>query len=141
MKITISCEGNPSPNDLRLLSEGICAEAHKKRGLNKGEAFCFFARDETAKLIGGITGWMFYGCLYIDELWIDEVYRSQGLGSTLMIKAEELASNKNCSFATVNTMDFEAKPFYEKLGYRVEFERKGYEKDSIFYFLRKELIS
>jgi ribosomal protein S18 acetylase RimI-like enzyme len=39
----------------------------------------------------------------------------------------------------VNTMDWEAKPFYESLGYTVEFERKGYDLNSIAYFLRKNL--
>ena len=38
-------------------------------------------------------------------------------------------------------MDFEAKPFYEKLGYKVEFERKGYDKNTSFYFLRKDFIN
>ncbi len=40
----------------------------------------------------------------------------------------------------VNTMDFEALNFYKKLGYMVEFERRGFEKDSIMYFLCKNLI-
>ncbi len=29
--------------------------------------------------------------------------------------------------------------FYKKLGYYVEFARKGFDKNSIFYFLRKDL--
>jgi len=28
--------------------------------------------------------------------------------------------------------------FYKKLGYFIEFQRKGYQKNSIFYFLRKD---
>jgi ribosomal protein S18 acetylase RimI-like enzyme len=44
----------------------------------------------------------------------------------------------NQTFSTVNTMDWEALDFYKKLGYEVEFERHGFLKDSIFYFLRKE---
>ncbi|ABV75207.1 Acetyltransferase [Rickettsia akari str. Hartford] len=28
-------------------------------------------------------------------------------------------------------MDFQSKPFYEKLGYKLEFTRYGYTKDSI----------
>ena len=36
-------------------------------------------------------------------------------------------------------MDWEALDFYKKLGYYVEFERHGYLKESVFYFLRKDL--
>jgi hypothetical protein len=36
-------------------------------------------------------------------------------------------------------MDWEALPFYQKLGYEVEFTREGFQKNSKMYFLRKEL--
>ena len=36
--------------------------------------------------------------------------------------------NRGCTFATVNTMDWEALPFYQKLGYEVECIRDGFEK-------------
>jgi hypothetical protein len=35
-------------------------------------------------------------------------------------------------------MSFEAPEFYKKLGYYVEFERHGFDKDSVFYFTREE---
>jgi len=39
-----------------------------------------------------------------------------------------------------HTFDWEALDFYKKLGFYVEFERKGFDKNSVFYFLRKDLI-
>jgi len=42
-------------------------------------------------------------------------------------------------FATVNTMDWEALSFYQKLGYNIEFTREGFEKDSKMFMLRKKL--
>jgi ribosomal protein S18 acetylase RimI-like enzyme len=42
-------------------------------------------------------------------------------------------------FVTLTTMDWEALPFYRKLGYEVEFVREGYEKNSKMYALRKNL--
>jgi ribosomal protein S18 acetylase RimI-like enzyme len=141
MSVTIVYEENPSTNDLKLLSDGICAEAYLKRGLPKGKSFCFLCKDIRGKIVGGVYGWIVYGCLHIDELWVESIYRDQNLGSKLIIKAQEYGKINNCSFSTVNTMDFEAKPFYEKLGYEVEFMRKGYDKNTSFYFLRKELTS
>lgn len=35
-------------------------------------------------------------------------------------------------------MDWEALGFYQKLGFIIEFERRGFLKDSVFYFLRKK---
>src|SRR5690348_12670369 len=44
-------------------------------------------------------------------------------------------------FIAVNTMDFEALGFYIKLGFTVEIERKGFDKNSSMFFLRKDLIT
>jgi hypothetical protein len=38
------------------------------------------------------------------------------------------------------TFEWEALDFYKKLGYYVEFARHGFDKDSVFYFLRKDLV-
>ena len=136
----ISYEDNPSSEDLKLITDGIYTDANKKRGLDKLDHFCFFLRDKISKVVGAACGTMYYGCMYIDELWVEDNYRRQGYGKDLMLQAEELARNKDCKFITLNTMDFEARPFYEKLGYEIEFERKGYFKSSICYSLRKNLF-
>jgi ribosomal protein S18 acetylase RimI-like enzyme len=57
----------------------------------------------------------------------------------LMEAAQKLAKESGCNFMAVNTMDWEALDFYKKLGFYVEFERRGFDKNSIFYFLRKDL--
>lgn len=80
-----------------------------------------------------------YGQLYVSQLWVDEKLRGQGYGTKLMQLAEAHAKENNCSFVAVNTMNFEAPEFYKKLGFYVELERHGFDKDSIFYFLRKNL--
>ena len=138
MKITV--EENPSLADLSVLSDGLCSEAYEKRGLSKFEHFCFFLRNEQLQVMGGIHGVIYYGCMYIDELWVEKNHRGQGYGVSLVKKAEELAVEKKCLMVTVNTMDFEARPFYEKLGYVVEFQRGGYLNSSTLYFLIKHLV-
>jgi hypothetical protein len=39
-----------------------------------------------------------------------------------MENSENLATDNECNFVAVNTMDFEALQFYKKLRYEVEFE-------------------
>lgn len=80
-----------------------------------------------------------YGCLYIDSLWVDEALQGKGYGTQLMQRVEALAKESHCHFMAVNTFDWEALDFYKKLGFYIEFERNGFDKDSIFYFLRKNL--
>lgn len=56
-----------------------------------------------------------------------------------MLEAEKIGRERLCTFAAVDTMDWEALPFYEKLGYSVEFVRKGFENESKMFMLRKNL--
>ncbi len=139
MKYHISYEANPTHEDLQVLGDGIMRYANEMRGQEPLRFFAFFLRGEDEKIVGGCNGNNLYGCLYIDQLWIKDNLRGKGYGTTLMNEVEKLAKEDHCRFMVVNTMDWEALGFYKKLGFYVEFERKGFEKNSIFYFLRKDL--
>ncbi len=138
MPHSISYEAKPKPQELQLLGEGIMENARLKKGMEPIDFFTFFVRDDKQSIVGGCNGDLLYGCLYVGQLWVAESLRGQGYGTQLMSAAEQWGKERGCSFSTVNTMDWEALEFYKKLGYAVEFERHGFSKDSVFYFLRKE---
>lgn len=52
------------------------------------ETFAFFIKDSVGKTRGGCSGITYYGCLYVDLLWVDPQLRGQGWGTKLMAKAE-----------------------------------------------------
>lgn len=56
-----------------------------------------------------------------------------------MHEAEKIGREHPALFITLNTMDWEALLFYQKLGYSIEFPREGYEKHSKMFMLRKNL--
>jgi ribosomal protein S18 acetylase RimI-like enzyme len=129
----------PPSQDGDILFEGINEQAVQKKGLRPVESFGIFLKNDKKEVVAGLTGIFLYGCVHIDLLWVQEKYRDQKMGKDLMFKAEEFAREKECHFATVFTMDWEALPFYQKLGYEIEFVREGYEKQSRMYMLRKQL--
>lgn len=121
------------------LFNGINEEARLAKGFNPIRTFCICIEDEQKEIFGVVNGVTYYGCLYVDMLWIHNKLRNKGWGTKLMQEAEIIGKGQNCSFATVNTMDWEALPFYQKLDYTIEFVREGYEKNSKMYLLRKAL--
>lgn len=139
MKYTIFYDPHPKQEDTKIIWQGINEYARDMRGLSEGKPFGFFVKDESNNIKGGCAGYIFYGCLYVDILWVDQTLRNQQYGTQLMKEAEKLAKNEHCNFITVNTFDFEALGFYQKLGFVIEFERQGFDKNSIMYFLRKNL--
>lgn len=141
MIYNIIFESNPHPEDIQILGNGIIAHARLKKGHKPIDFFAFFIRDESNQIQGGCNGANLYGCLHIDQLWISESLRRNGYGTKLVSSAEKYGKENGCTFAAVNTMDWEALEFYKKLGYQIEFERHGFLKNSVFYFLRKVLIN
>ncbi len=88
--------------------------------------FAIGARMPDGQLIGGLTGNTKYLWLYVEQLWITERHRGNGLGRRLLRAAEAHARSIGCKHAYVDTYDFQARPFYEREGYRVFGEQKDY---------------
>lgn len=79
-----------------------------------------YARDEDGVMIGGLIGNRKGEWLNIDYLWVSSDARGTGLGSQIMQAAEEEAKRMGCLHALVDTFSFQARPFYEKQGYRLQ---------------------
>ncbi|MDF2578008.1 MAG: bls [Chlamydiales bacterium] len=128
------------PEDIQAsqkLTEGLSEEAFQAKGLSPMIPFSFFIEDKLQNVIGGITGFHYYNSTHIDSLWISKEFRNKGLGKKLLQEAEKLAVEQKCSFITVNTMDWEALPFYLHHAYQIEFVREGYAASSKLYMLKK----
>jgi ribosomal protein S18 acetylase RimI-like enzyme len=138
-KYSIIFEKNPHSNDIQILNDGIMSEHKKKMNMKPLDFFAYFIRNDNSKIVGGCAGDNMYGGLFVGQLWVQEALRGKGYGKQLMSLAEDLAKKSQCRFISVNTFGWEALDFYKKLGFYVEFERCGFDKDSIFYFLRKDI--
>jgi GNAT superfamily N-acetyltransferase len=89
--------------------------------------------------LGGLLGFIWGGWLHVSHLWIAAPARRCGNGTRLIRTAELYALERGCRGATLETMSFQARPFYEKLGYEVFAELDGYAQGHAKYFLRKQL--
>ena len=66
---------------------------------------------------GGLLGAIWGGWLHITYLWIDEAVRGKRWATKLMDQAEAYARERHCHSVELDTHSFQARPFYEKLGY------------------------
>lgn len=73
----------------------------------------------TKEITGGLWGSTSYDYLHIDMLFVPEQFRRQRLGTAIMKKAEEEAVRRGCRGSYLDTFSFQARGFYEKLGYAV----------------------
>jgi len=127
----------PTSTDIDFLTEKI---NEGTPGYGTAYPFGFFMRDEDENIIAGCNGSVIFGRIYTDQLWVHPDHRGKGLGRMFMEHVHDYGRQEGCSLATVNTMSFQgALSFYEKLGYTMDFERKGYAKGSSLLCLKKEL--
>jgi GNAT superfamily N-acetyltransferase len=127
----------PSSTNIKFLGDKINQES-----IEYGDAYNFglFVYDEDNTIIGGANGSIIFGGIYTDQLWVDNKFRGTSLGRKIMEKVDDFGRENGCKMASVTTMSFQnAKGFYEKLGYRVDFERNGYVMGSSMIFLSKSL--
>lgn len=66
---------------------------------------------------GGLWGRISYDWLFVELLSVPEAARGQGLGRQLMDQAETIAREAGCTGIWLDTYEFQARGFYEKLGY------------------------
>lgn len=85
--------------------------------------------------VGGLKACTVADHSFISWLYVDDKYRSKGIGRDLMQHAEMMARQKNCIKAFVDTMSFQAPEFYQRLGFQEIARIKDFYPghDRIFY--------
>jgi GNAT superfamily N-acetyltransferase len=95
-------------------------------------------RDSSNLVVGGLWGSTGYGWLYTQMLVVPEGLRGQGLGRSILQRAEHEALQRACQAAWVDTQ-FGARGFYESLGYECFGELQDYPPGFSRSFLKKSL--
>ena len=93
----------------------------------------------TQDTIGGLVGWTSFSFLHVNLLYLPESSRGGGLGSQLIAQAEEEAMRRGCHGVWLDTFSFQARGFYERLGYTVFGEIEDHPPGRSWYFLKKIL--
>ena len=108
--------------------------------IEEEETICKKIVDKDGNIIAGCTGYIYpWGMMYIDDMWVDEQYRRQELGSNALQAVEKVAEEKGVYVITLGTWDFQAKPYYLKHGYTVFSTKKDCPKGHEDYELYKRL--
>lgn len=94
---------------------------------------------QTGALYGGLVGYTNADWLFVDLLFLEEDMRRKGLGSALMRAAEAEAVRRDCCGIWLCTQSFQARGFYEKLGFEVFGGLDDLPRGHTEFFMRKKL--
>src|SRR5712691_10820763 len=134
---------DPLPGDSlsRFVTESLASYNIAATGLSSWYPVGFFLKSPRGEWLGGLLGNIWGGWLHVTHLWVASPIRGHGNGSRLLKAAESYAIERGCSASTLETHSFEARPFYEKLGYEVFATLEDYPPGHSKFFLRKQLAA
>ena len=96
-------------------------------------------RGESGAVLGGMSGYTSRRWLFTHLLVVPEKLRGQGLGTEIMNMAESEAIARGCIGAWLDTFEFQARGFYEKLGYSCFGSIQDYPPGFSRFFMKKAL--
>ena len=110
---------DPSQTQIDLIRRPLKQYNESQIGAYHRKHFATFAYDQNGQVIGGMSGWLHFGWLFIDDAWVSVSYRRQGVGSRILSTSEQWALKHGIFHARLNTGSFQAPNFYLKNGYEI----------------------
>ena len=114
----IAVERDDEGEIFKALVEALIAFNRDAAGVGRGEPVVVTVRDDDGTLRGGVWGRVSGDSAYFDVVFLEEPLRGQGRGRAMMVAAEGEARRRGARDVWLYTLSWQARPFYEKLGYR-----------------------
>jgi GNAT superfamily N-acetyltransferase len=136
----ISLDPDPTDEDIRTVKRHLMDFNNQHAEPEHYERLVLFVHDDSEKIVGGLLGYTHWRWLFVQNLWVAESLRGLGYGQKLMKLAEQEARIRGCEHAYLDTFDFQARGFYEKLGYELFGQLEDYPPGHTKYFLQKRRL-
>ena len=131
----------PERADRDALLKLLAAFEAEKAGTLGFKPVAILIKDEAGATIGGLYGWVMFRWLIIESVYVPEQLRGSGTGTVLMRRAEEIAQQRDCLGMWLDTYSFQARGFYEKLGFTVFGQVDDHPPGEQRFFLQKRFAA
>ncbi|QUJ69910.1 GNAT family N-acetyltransferase (plasmid) [Photobacterium sp. GJ3] len=139
MSAGITLTTAPTEEDIEAIRTGLRAHNLPHLGtIDRLPVACFY-HDPQGKKLGGVSGMVWGKWLQIDFLWVDPSLQHQGIGRQLLTQIEHHAKACGCHSVLLDTFSFQARPFYEKQGYRCVMTLEDFPQNADKHYLVKSL--
>ncbi|MBW3616348.1 MAG: GNAT family N-acetyltransferase [Proteobacteria bacterium] len=128
----------PEAHAREVIASGLGAFNTERAGPGEWRRLAVLIQEGEA-VTGGLWGVTSYGWLFTELLFVPGAFRGRGLGADIVRRAEGEARARGCTGAWLDTFEFQARGFYERLGYRLFGQIDDYPPGSARYFLKKAL--
>jgi GNAT superfamily N-acetyltransferase len=139
MSFTIRLTDSPDAALRDSIAGPLVAYNVRRTRINDYRPLVLALEDGGGHAVGGLWGRTAYQWLFVELLFVPESARGKGVGTDLMARAEREAVARGCHSAWLDTYEFQARGFYERLGYTCFGELADYPPGFSRYFMKKSL--
>ena len=137
--VTIELTDTPADGARDAIVEPLIAFNIRQTGIQDFRPLAALLRDGAGRIVGGLSGRTVFGWLFVELLFVPETLRGRGLGTELLQRAEREALARGCHDVWLDTFEFQARGFYERLGYRCFGTLADYPAGFSRFFMTKRL--
>lgn len=112
---------------------------HQTAGSPDEVSLAILLRDAQGEVVGGLHAVSAYDWLIVEIVFVPAAMRGQGTGAALIARAEDIARARGCRGVWLDTFSFQARGFYERLGYAVFGTVEDHPAGAARYFMKKAL--
>ena len=112
----------PSSEELQFLEDRLYEFNSHQIGQDDGQLFAIFIRNDQQEILAGLSGWTWAQACEIQTLWVHPSWRGQGFGRKLLEAAEQEVRARGCRVILISSYSFQAPAFYQKCGYRLDWQ-------------------
>ena len=139
MALRITIPDSPSDSDRKAVGVPLKAYNDLHGGDPRMRSVAVLLTNEDGEHVGGLWGKSVYDWLFVEWLAVPDGYWGKALGTALMLEAEKIARGYDCVGIWLDTFEFQARGFYEKLGFEVFGTLEDHPVGQCRYFLRKRI--
>ena len=109
----------PEEADRAIILAGLAAFNRQFADPGETGPLAVLLQTAAGTTVGGLWGTTLFRWLRIELVFVPAELRGASVGTAILRRAEELAIGRGCIGACLDTYSFQARGFYEKLGYRL----------------------
>lgn len=129
----------PTDGDRAAVLQRLAEFNRQRAAVGGAGPLAVLLKDEVGTTVGGLWGGIIFRWLRIELVFVPEAVRGRGVGTELVNRGEELAIARGCVGASLDTYSFQARGFYEKLGYSLVGSIEGCPPGGALHFMQKSL--
>jgi len=141
MSADLLCEftDRPQAADLDTVDAGLHLFNINAVDLDAVQTRACFARNAAGQVVGGLRARQWGTAVEVQQLWVDEPLRRQGVARRLMQALEDEVRRRGATLIYLDTFSFQARGFYERCGFEVAVRLGGMPDGIEKYVMLKRL--